>query len=118
LPPENKVMTIPFATIDWNEVPITEHKGEKGIAFWRTMQYGDLRIRLVEYSPGYQADHWCQKGHILYCLEGEMVTEMEDGKECILRQGMSYHVSDDLSSHRTHTATGARLFIVDGGFLR
>lgn len=108
---------IPFATIDWSGVQITEHPGEQGMAYWRTLQLGDLRIRMVEYSPGYKADHWCQKGHIIYCIEGEMVSEMENGEEHLLREGMSYHVSDDLSSHRSHTQSGAKLFIVDGGFL-
>ena len=109
---------IPFTTIDWDEIPVSEHPGETGIARWKTLQYGDLRIRMVEYAPGYKADHWCQKGHIIYCIEGEMITEMEDGREYTLRKGMSYHVSDNLSSHRSRTATGAKLFIVDGGFLK
>ena len=73
---------------------------------------------MVEYPPGYKADHWCQKGHIIYCIEGEMVTELGGGKEYVLKQGMSYHVSDDLSSHRSYTETGAKLFIMDGGFLK
>ncbi|HEY4061309.1 MAG TPA: DHCW motif cupin fold protein [Puia sp.] len=109
---------IPFATIDWDTIPATEHPGETGMARWRTLQYGDLRIRMVEYTPGYKADHWCRKGHIIFCIEGEMTTELEDGKEYVLRQGMSYHVSDDLSVHRSHTATGTKLFIVDGEFLK
>lgn len=108
---------IPFQTIDWLQIPATDHPGEIGTARWRTQQYGDLRIRMVEYSPGYKADHWCQKGHILFCLEGELITELQDGSEYVLRKGMSYHVSDDKSSHRSYTASGATLFIVDGGFL-
>src|SRR5580698_3878218 len=104
-------VSIPFATIDWSSVPVTEHKGEEGIAYWRTFQFGDLRIRMVEYSPGYKADHWCRKGHIIYCIEGEMISELENGEEHVLRQGMSYHVSDNLSSHRSHTKTGTKLFI-------
>lgn len=111
-------VSIPFATIDWSGVPVTEHRGEEGMAYWRTFQFGDLRIRMVEYSPGYKADHWCQKGHIIYCIEGEMVSELENGEEHVLRQGMSYHVSDNLSSHRSYTKTGTKLFIVDGGFLQ
>ena len=79
---------IPFRTTDWSEIPFTEHPGEEGIASWQTIQYGDLRIRKVKYEPGYLADHWCRKGHIIYCIEGEMITELKDGSEYILQQGM------------------------------
>jgi quercetin dioxygenase-like cupin family protein len=109
---------IPFETIDWNEIKVTEHKGESGTAWWRTIQLGSVRIRMVEYSPGYSADHWCQKGHIIYCIEGKMITELEDGRSFVLKQGMSYHVSDNASSHKSITATGAKLFIIDGDFLQ
>jgi hypothetical protein len=109
---------IPFSTTDWDGVPVSEHPGTTGTAWWKTLQYGGLRVRMVEYTPGYKADHWCEKGHIIYCIEGEMVTEMEDGREYILRQGMSYQVSDDQSAHRSRTATGVKLFIVDGEFLK
>ena len=62
---------IPFGTTDWSKVEKTEHKGETGVAHWRTRDFGGIRVRMVEYSPGYLADHWCVKGHILLCLEGE-----------------------------------------------
>ena len=109
---------VPFQTTDWTCIAETEHPGESGTAFWRTLQFGDLRVRVVEYSPGYKADHWCTKGHILLCLEGELVTELSDGRQFILKQGMSYQVSDDVSVHKSSTSIGAKLFIVDGGFLR
>jgi hypothetical protein len=108
---------IPFQTNDWDEIPFTEHPGKEGTAWWKTIQFGDLRIRKVKYEPGYIADHWCRKGHIIYCIEGEMTTETEDGAEYILRQGMTYMVSDNLSTHRSRTKNGVTLFIVDGGFL-
>lgn len=108
---------VPFQTTDWTNITGTEHPGEHGIANWRTMQWGDLRVRLVEYSAGYRANHWCTKGHILFCLEGELVTELKDGRQFVLKQGMSYQVSDNVSAHRSSTSTGAKLFIIDGGFL-
>lgn len=108
---------VPFQTTDWSTVARTEHAGERGIAQWRTLQWGDLRIRYVEYSAGYQANHWCTKGHILFCLEGELTTELKDGRVFVLKPGMSYQVSDEVSAHRSFTETGAKLFIVDGGFL-
>jgi quercetin dioxygenase-like cupin family protein len=104
---------IPFVATDWCEVPQTEHPGEAGTAIWRTRQFGDIRVRVVEYSPGYTADHWCSKGHILYCLEGELHTELRDGRTFILRPGMSYQVADHAEPHRSSTVAGARLFIVD-----
>ena len=104
---------IPFGTTDWSSVERTEHKGETGVAWWRTREHGDVRVRMVEYSPGYLADHWCSKGHILLCLEGELHTELADGRRFVLTPGVSYHVADGAEPHRSHTKTGARLFIVD-----
>jgi len=104
---------IPFETTDWTTVEPTEHKGETGVAYWRTLQLGDIRIRVVEYSPGYLADHWCDKGHILMCLAGELHTRLKDGRVVVLTPGMSYQVADGVEPHRSFTATGARLFIVD-----
>lgn len=109
---------IPFQTIDWATISKTEHKGETGIAYWQTVQFQGLRIRIVEYSAGYLADHWCQKGHVVYCLDGEVITEQEDGSKSVLTTGMSYIVSDDLSSHRSVTNNGVKLMIIDGDFLK
>lgn len=109
---------IPFTLTDWDKIPAEEHKGDSGKAFWKTLQFEGLRIRLVEYSENYVADHWCQKGHIIYCVEGEMDPELGDGKVVKLTQGMSYQVSDELSSHRTSSKNGVKLFIVDGDFLK
>jgi quercetin dioxygenase-like cupin family protein len=104
---------IPFGTTDWSAVERTEHKGEQGMAYWRTRQFGAIRVRMVEYMPGYAADHWCSKGHILFCMEGELHTQLEDGRAFTLKPGMSYQVADGAEPHRSHTQTGARLFIVD-----
>jgi quercetin dioxygenase-like cupin family protein len=104
---------IPFGTTDWSQVERTEHKGDTGMAYWRTRQFGAIRVRMVEYTPGYTADHWCKKGHILLCLEGELSTGLEDGRIFILKPGMSYQVADQAEAHRSSTVSGARLFIVD-----
>ena len=104
---------IPFGTTDWSGIEPTTHKGDSGVATWRTRQFGDVRVRVVDYSPGYLADHWCQKGHILFCLEGELQTDLADGRSFRLTAGMSYQVADGAEPHRSHTATGARLFVVD-----
>jgi hypothetical protein len=109
---------IPYQTVDWGQVPRTEHRGETGTSFWRTVQIGGLRVRIVEYSMGYLADHWCQKGHLVHCLEGEFVNEQENGERTVMAKGMTYIVSDGASSHRSRTETGATLLIVDGDFLR
>ena len=108
-----KMENIPFGTTDWESVPRTEHKGITGVAYWRTANFGSLRVRMVEYSPGYDADHWCSKGHILLCLSGELETELEDGRKFFLNPGMSYQVADGAEPHRSRTTGGARLFIVD-----
>jgi hypothetical protein len=109
---------IPFQAIDWSLVPKTEYPGKTGKASWQTIQLGGLRIRIVEYSEGYLADHWCKKGHIVHCLEGEFVSEMENGEKILLTKGMTYVVSDDLSSHRSISANGVKLMIIDGDFLK
>ncbi|EDM65696.1 hypothetical protein PE36_09773 [Moritella sp. PE36] len=109
---------IPFQTIDWQSVPKTEHAGTTGTAYWQTMQFDGLRIRYVEYSENYKADHWCEKGHIVYCLKGEVINELKDGTQSTLSEGMSYIVSDDLSSHRSITKEGVHLLIIDGDFLK
>ena len=104
---------IPFGVTDWSTIDHTEHKGERGLAYWRTRHFGNIRVRLVEYTPGYLADHWCVKGHILFCLEGELHTELADGRQFVLSAGMSYQVADDAEAHRSSTPIGAKLFIVD-----
>lgn len=104
---------IPFGITDWAQIDITEHKGETGVAYWRTQNFNDIRVRMVEYSAGYLADHWCSKGHILLCIEGEMTTELEDGRTFVLTAGMSYQVADNAEPHRSSTVSGAKLFIVD-----
>lgn len=109
---------IPFQKIDWSEVPRTEHRGETGTSYWQTVEFPGLRIRIVEYTAGYKADHWCEKGHFIYCLEGSFTNELRDGRETILNAGMSYIVTDKLSSHRSVTKEGAKILIVDGEFLK
>lgn len=109
---------IPFQLINWNEVPVTTHSGDSGIALWKTIQYPGLRVRIIEYSIGYLADHWCSKDHIVHCLKGEFVSELRGGTEFRLSEGMSYVVSDELSSHRSKTENGVTLLIIDGEFLK
>lgn len=109
---------IAFQTIDWQSVSKTIHPGETGMATWQTLQFPGLRIRMVEYSENYKADHWCKKGHIVHCLEGEMISESEDGTRSVLTEGMTYVVSDELSSHRSATSKGVKLLIIDGDFLK
>jgi len=109
-----KIPPLPFTVTDWSTIPTTKHAGETGEALWRTLDIGDLRVRMVEYSPGYFADHWCDRGHVLYVLEGELETELRDGRKFTLKPGMSYQVSDfGDAAHRSSTKTGAKLFIVD-----
>ena len=108
-----KITDVPFNTIDWNRITPSEHPGITGMASWRTFEMGNIRVRMVTYSPGYQADHWCRRGHVLLVLEGELLTELEDGRKFQLSAGMSYQVADETHPHRSSTTTGARLFIVD-----
>ncbi|HVA37896.1 MAG TPA: DHCW motif cupin fold protein [Candidatus Dormibacteraeota bacterium] len=110
-------MTLPlesdFTTCDWHAVAETEHLGERGVAYWKTRQFGDVRVRMVRYTPGYLADHWCERGHVLLVLEGALTTELADGRTVELLPGMSYTVRDGAMAHRSRTDAGAHLFIVD-----
>lgn len=108
-----QISDLPFGTTDWSGVPSERRPGETGWADWRVRQFGPIRVRMLEYSPGYRSDHWCTKGHILLCLEGELVTELRDGRTFVLRPGTSYQVADGAEPHRSHTGRGAKLFVVD-----
>jgi quercetin dioxygenase-like cupin family protein len=108
-----EISNFPFQATDWSQIEKTEHKGEKGMAYWRTQNFGDIRIRMVECTPGYLADHWCSKGHLIFCIEGQLETELEDGRVFTLKPGMSYQVGDNADPHRSSTETGAKLFVVD-----
>jgi len=108
-----RIEHVPFGVTDWNAVPKTEHPGATGVAHWRTVEQGNIRVRIVEYSAGYLADHWCSRGHVLYVLAGELVTELQDGRRFTLLPGQSYQVADHEEPHRSRTEHGATLFIVD-----
>lgn len=108
-----RLTDIPFDTTDWSTIPATEHSAEAGTAHWRTRQFGAIRVRMVEYSPGYRSDHWCVKGHILLCLSGELETTLADGRTFVLKPGMSYQVADAAEPHRSVAPKGAILFVVD-----
>jgi quercetin dioxygenase-like cupin family protein len=108
-----QITGIPFGTTDWSHIERVEYRGETGLAYWRTREFGGIRVRMVEYTPGYLADHWCDKGHILLCIKGELTTELRDGRTFKLTPGMSYQVADNADAHRSSTAVGATLFIVD-----
>jgi hypothetical protein len=107
-----------FQITDWSSIPVRQKNGESGVASYRTLEFEGFRVRLVEYSENYKADHWCKAGHIVYCIEGEMTSTLSDGRVFTLSEGMSYVVSDDMSEHRSQTLKGARLMIIDGTFLK
>lgn len=108
-----QMTNFPFSTTDWSKIKPTKHEGERGCAYWRTQHFGRIRVRLIECVPGYLADHWCSKGHIIFCMEGEFQTEFQDGRELTITSGMSYQVPDNSEPHRSHTDSGAKLFVVD-----
>jgi hypothetical protein len=108
-----KIEGAPFQTIDWRSIASTEHPGEHGVAHWRTREVGNVRVRIVEYAPGYLADHWCERGHVVHVIDGDLVTELRDGRRFVLAAGESYVVADGDGAHRSSTRRGARLLIVD-----
>jgi len=108
-----KIQDVDFCVTDWDKLSPKEYLGETGKALWRTLEKGNIRVRIVEYSPGYLADHWCSHGHVIYVLKGELITELKDGSVHVLKPGMSYQVADDAAPHRSRTDIGAKLFVVD-----
>ncbi len=108
-----EISAFPFQTVDWTNLEAETHPGITGQALWKIFNMGNIRVRMVEYSPGYFADHWCIKGHIIYCISGSMITELEDGREFLLSSGMTYHVGDNSDAHRSRSEQGCALFIVD-----
>ncbi len=109
---------IPFQITKWDKVPATVVQGTTGTATMRIQQHGELRIRMIEYSANYLADHWCELGHLVFVLEGELINELKDGTTNVLKKGMSYAVSDGLSSHRSRTVGPVKMLVIDGGFLK
>jgi quercetin dioxygenase-like cupin family protein len=108
-----EIKDIPFQVFDLEKLPAEEHAGVSGTAFWKTVARGNVRIRIVEYSAGYLADHWCKKGHAVFVLEGEFESELEDGRKHVLKKGMCYLVADNAEAHRSFTKDGVKLLIVD-----
>ncbi len=108
-----EIKAFPFEIVDWELIEQEEHKGITGTSFWKIFKMGEIRVRMLEYSANYLADHWCHKGHIIYCVAGEMETELEEGRRFILSKGMSYQVGDDSDAHRSRSQNGCTLFVVD-----
>lgn len=108
-----EMSSFPFQTVNWNELETEEHNGTEGMASWKIFRMNDIRVRMVTYSPGYVANHWCKKGHVLFCMAGSMTTRLEDGREFVLSAGMSYHVGDNCEAHSSRSENGCTLFIVD-----
>ena len=104
---------IPFEMTDWSKVKASEHKGDAGVAYWRTRQVGPVRVRMIEFTPGYVADHWCEKGHIILCLEGELHTELKDGRKFVLKADMGRQLADNADPHRSYAPAGAKIYVVD-----
>lgn len=109
-----QIISAPYTLIDWDDVPITKHSGETGFAYRRTCETGNVRLRLVEYSPGFKSDHWCCRGHVIHLLDGRINYEFKDGSGIMLIKGMSCCFSDSKAiAHKTSTGNGALLLIVD-----
>ncbi len=113
-----RIDPILFHTTDWSSVPTNEDKGKTGTAKWQAIQFGQLRIRLVEYSQNYTASQWCNSGRVFYCLDGEMSVELSDGRTFKLTKGMSYEVMEGATGYCLYSDGGVRALIVDGPFLK
>ena len=109
-----KMHNVPFTVIDWKAVDPVEYMGETGTSLWHVFEAGNIRARIVEYSPNYRSDHWCPRGHVFLVLEGEFGIELKDGRSFLLSPGVSFLAGDDEANpHLGYSKRGARAFIVD-----
>lgn len=109
-----KLTDLPTGMTDWSNLDASSQPGATGAATIKSRRFGDMQLRLVSYSAGYTADHWCAKGHIVFIVSGTATFEHEDGRHYELSAGMTYHVSDDERvPHRLSSREGASLFILD-----
>lgn len=102
-----------LVAIDWSSQPAREIHGTHGRALERTTSLGSIRVRLVEFSPGYEADHWCTRGHIAFVVEGTCTLRIDDGRAVTLSRGQSFTVGDEIDAHMLVTEHGAIVFLVD-----
>lgn len=108
-----------FQTTDWQNLPATQHVGETGFVLMKTVWLDHIKIRQIKYSANYKADHWCSKGHIIYCLNGEYELHLKDGSIHKFSQGMGYQTFDNAENpHMAVSKNGCLLFVVDGDFLK
>jgi len=103
----------PLIVTRLGEAPRTAETGEIGRSLAQTFELSGLRLRLVEYEAGYVADHWCDRGHVLHVVDGELTLELRDGRSMALRKGDCFVSDQDDASHRIRTAAGGTAFIVD-----
>ncbi len=108
-----QIKDIPFSIVDWVLEETTEVAGETGYAEQRLVELGNLRLRQVVYAAGYRADHWCERGHVLYVLSGQMIVELKNGRHFPVHEGSSFQVADGAPAHLVCTANGCTVFIVD-----
>ena len=109
-----KISDVPFSVTEWEGVGQTEHKGIKGTSLWKTFEEGNIRARIVEYSPGFVSDHYCERGHVVLVLKGSLLLTMKKGDRFIIEEGCSFQLSDDASKpHSVSSEHGAKVFIVD-----
>lgn len=79
-----EIKDTPFQVHNIEALVPEEHSGVTGKAYWKTIEQGSVRMRIVEYTPGYLAAHWCDKGHAVFVLDGEFESELKDGGIFIL----------------------------------
>lgn len=109
-----RIPPTPFTVVRLTRFDRTMEPGETGRSFSRAAETPDMRLRLVEYEAGYLADHWCDRGHVLHVIDGELTVELQDGRSFALQKGDSFVVSDrGDSSHRVRSERGASVFIAD-----
>ena len=108
-----KIENIPFQHINWDDVDVTEIPGITGTALSKIWEMGNVRVRLVQYLPEYEANHWCHRGHVILLLAGQLQVIFEDGRLSNIQVGESFVLADNQEAHKIASIDGATVFIVD-----
>jgi quercetin dioxygenase-like cupin family protein len=96
---------IDFSNINWQSIT----PGLRQKTFIRDGE----RIRLVEFSEGFQEPEWCTKGHWGYVLQGELTIDF-NGKPQKYRAGDGLSIPEGRieSRHKVIIAPGKKALLV------
>lgn len=100
-------------SINWELSQAEKSLGTSGFVFSKSVDLGTIRMRQLSFSENYEADHWCEKGHIIHVLAGELIIEYQDGSQVTIPTGQSLILGDSISLHKAKTESESTVLIID-----